>query len=78
MSHSINILNYIELLIGRNRVKLLSASDLWLLLETAYFHDIGMALTYEEMSKIWKSQEFRAYLQKVLEGNDSDLAEAAE
>ncbi|MFR8171095.1 MAG: hypothetical protein ACLU9Q_09775 [Marvinbryantia sp.] len=78
VSHSINILNYIELLIGRNRVKLLSASDLWLLLETAYFHDIGMALTYEEMSKIWKSQEFRAYLQKVLEGNDIDLAEAAE
>lgn len=73
VTHSINILNSIEMLVGRNRIKLLSASDLWLLLEAAYFHDIGMALTYEEMTEIWKSEEFHTYLEETLEGNDIDL-----
>ena len=76
-SHSINILNSIELVLGRNRIKLLSASDLWLLLESAYFHDIGMALSDSQIREIWTSEEFHTYLQKTLAANDIDEKKAA-
>lgn len=75
-THSINILNAIEMVLGRNRVKLLSTSDLWLLLESAYFHDIGMALSEKEIRSMWKDQKFHTYLIKVLAGNDIDLKDA--
>lgn len=79
VTHSIQILNSIELVLGRNRVKLLSASDLWLLLECAYFHDIGMALNNEEIREVWKdNQDFKVFLNTSLEANDIDLREAAE
>lgn len=76
-THSINILNAIELVLGRNRVKLLSTSDLWLLLESAYFHDIGMALSDAEIRNIWTSDEFRTYLLEALVANDIDAKCAA-
>lgn len=76
-THSISILNAIELVLGRNRVKLLSASDLWLLLESAYFHDIGMSLSDDQIRKIWASDEFRTYLLKALAANDIDAKCAA-
>lgn len=76
-THSVNILNSIELLLGKQRIMLLSASDLWLMLESAYFHDIGMASTYDEIKEMWESQEFRIYLGEVLAGNDIDLEIAA-
>lgn len=75
-THSINILNAIEMVLGRNRVKLLSTSDLWLLLESAYFHDIGMALSENEIRNMWKDQKFHTYLIKVMAGNDIDLKDA--
>lgn len=43
VSHSIKILESIQLILGKDRIKKLSAGDLWLLLEAAYFHDIGMS-----------------------------------
>ena len=76
-THSISILNAIELVLGRNRVKLLSASDLWLLLESAYFHDIGMSLSDDQIRKIWAGDEFRTYLVEALAANDIDAKCAA-
>lgn len=40
-SHSKQILINIERLLGKN-LKLLSATDTWLILESAYWHDIGI------------------------------------
>ena len=77
-SHSINILNAIELVLGRKRVKELSASDLWLLLECAYFHDTGMALSNEEIRELWTgNDEFKSFLYTALETNDFDKKQAA-
>lgn len=77
-SHSINILNAVEMVLGRNRVKLLSAADLWTLLESAYFHDIGMAFSHRELSEMWSEDEdFKLYIKKVRHGEDADLKEAA-
>lgn len=65
-SHSVAILWHIERILGRDRIELLNASDLWLLLEAAYSHDIGMSVTYEELCVIWKSEDFKEYIEKKL------------
>lgn len=61
-SHSISILETIELVVGEKRIVALSRGDLWLLLEAAYSHDLGMALTGEEMSALWRQKEFKDYI----------------
>lgn len=65
-SHSEAILRYIEMILGRERVENLNASDLWLLLESAYCHDIGMSITYKELIKIWKKKDFKDYVKTSL------------
>lgn len=76
-THSVNILNAIELVLGRGRVKDLSASDLWLLLEPAYYHDIGMTMTHEELKALWRNEDFKLFLIKAMNGNDIDQKQAA-
>lgn len=63
---------------GRKRVKELSASDLWLLLECAYFHDTGMALSNEEIRELWTgNNEFKSFLYTAMENNDFVKKQAA-
>ncbi len=76
-SHSVNILESIELALGKKRIKKLSAGDLWLLLEGAYFHDIGMSLTYEDLVKIWKTEELKEYIQNCVTQWEPDQKSAA-
>lgn len=82
-SHSISILKYIELLLGRHRIQEhMSMGDLWLLLQCAYFHDIGMTLTREEMEELWTSDEdFRKYIRGRLQegsfGGNIEMFQAA-
>ncbi|MCM1262170.1 MAG: hypothetical protein NC313_05570 [Butyrivibrio sp.] len=77
-SHSINILNAIDMAIGKKRVELLSASNLWGLLESAYSHDIGMAVSHKELLELWTNdKEFQIYIDKIRDGKDEDLKEAA-
>lgn len=77
-SHSINILNAIAMALGRKRIKLLSAADLWGILESAYFHDIGMAFSHEELLDMWSSdEEFKNNIRKMQNGESRNLQEAA-
>lgn len=77
-SHSKSILEAIELLLGKKRIDLLSVSDLWLLLEVAYSHDIGMAVTYEEILDLWEhDDEFYQYINWALYEDFGDAHEAA-
>ncbi|MCC8044082.1 MAG: ATP-binding protein [Clostridiales bacterium] len=77
-SHSVSILESIEMLLGRDRVEMLSRGDLWLLLESAYFHDIGMSMTHEEIVKLWENDdEFHKYVRERLTGDDVDEKYAA-
>lgn len=76
-THSINILESVEMILGKMRVELLSAGDLWLLLESAYFHDIGMSLKYEELLDLWKDEDFQKYIKDNLNVRDADMKDAS-
>lgn len=77
-SHSRNILNAIGLLLGKERLQKLELGDLWLLLESAYYHDIGMATTYDEVYHMWtEDDDFRHFFKNALSSNVADIRIAA-
>ena len=76
-SHSVNILEAIEMLLGKERIDKLSAGDLWLLLECAYQHDIGMAITYDDLITLWRDAEFKNYIEERIYSELADDREAA-
>lgn len=77
-THSKKILDSIELLLGKEQIDKLSISDLWLLLQCAYYHDVGMATTREELKKLWvEDKKFREYLIEKL-SDKAELGESAQ
>lgn len=76
-SHSISILETIVMVVGVDRIVQLSRGDLWLLLEAAYSHDIGMAMTGDELCELWKNKEFQKYLLNCLHSSEIGEREAA-
>lgn len=72
-THSIAILQNIEMVLGRERVGELNASNLWLLLEAAYSHDIGMSVDYKELCSIWESDDFQKF---IIDSLDSEMADS--
>lgn len=63
-SHSVQILTNIERVLGSERIAQLSGSDVWLILEAAYLHDIGMVVSQHQKQKDWSSEEFRSFVQR--------------
>lgn len=63
-SHSNTIILEIEKILGSN-VNQLSFIDSWLLLEAAYWHDVGMIVTDEEKRAIIETQEFNDYIRQL-------------
>lgn len=61
-SHSLQILVNIERVLGRRGIEQLGASDIWMLLETAYLHDIGMVVPYAEKEKLLADQTLVQFL----------------
>lgn len=61
-SHSRQILVNIERLLGDN-LALLTATDTWLLLEAAYWHDIGMVVPRRDIEEALSDPEFDGFLQ---------------
>ncbi len=77
-SHSISIINKIEMLLGEDRIKSLSATDTFMILESSFLHDFGMIVIDEQIKKEWKEPRFKRYLRSVSENSfDNDIAEAA-
>ena len=81
--HSEAILSRIEALLGEARLRLLSPTDAWLLLQCAYSHDLGMCVSEQESEVLierLKSEprliqgeafrDFREYL-RAMDQNDS-------
>lgn len=83
-SHSVAILESIYAIIGEDRIVKVDIMDLWLLLNCAYAHDIGMPYTYDEAKKFWESvndssSNFRKFLEQCLDSStDIDAKRAAE
>ncbi len=69
-SHSMSILQNIEMLLGESQIRLLSASDCFLILHLAYIHDIGMCITYDDRLKLVKSTEFICFLRERARSNN--------
>lgn len=60
-SHSKQILVNIERLLGSN-LELLTATDTWLLLEAAYWHDIGMVVPHCDLEEAMSDPDFDDFL----------------
>ncbi|AUX85070.1 ATP-binding protein [Acinetobacter sp. ACNIH2] len=70
-SHSKQIIVNIERMLG-DKIKFLSATDTWLLLESAYNHDIGMVITQKQIEDM-NSQEFEEFVVSLKEDKDNEL-----
>lgn len=75
-SHSENIINNIEMMLGEKRIGKLSPTDTWLILNCAYLHDFGMALLHSNIEKEWESNEFKIFLNEIKNSSDKDLKKA--
>ena len=60
-SHADAVIAKMEMVLGE-RIACLSPTDVWLLLHTAYAHDLGMVVLWEEITKLWSQPEFQNYL----------------
>ncbi|MBR8652357.1 hypothetical protein KDH83_03430 [Achromobacter sp. Marseille-Q0513] len=63
-SHSVQILTNIERVLGSERIEQLSGTDVWLMLEAAYLHDVGMVVSQQQKQQDWSSEEFRNFVQQ--------------
>lgn len=77
-SHSESIITNIEMLLGEERIKRLSPTETWMILQCAYLHDFGMALLSEKAELEWETDEFKEYLEEKRHSFNNDIAEAIE
>jgi hypothetical protein len=71
-SHSKQILINIERLLGDN-ISLLTATDTWLILEAAYWHDIGMVVPQQDIEQALRSDGFEQYVLSIRENPHHEL-----
>jgi hypothetical protein len=75
-NHSETIISNIEMLLGVERIKALSPTDVWLLLNSAYAHDIGMVLLHSDVQKLWSEGAFQDFIVGEKNSNDAYLRQA--
>lgn len=78
-THSEKIITNIEMILGEERIKQLSPTDTWIILNIAYLHDIGMILPYSIVENKWcRDKDFECFFEEALEGeHGEDVQEAA-
>src|SRR5262245_2470651 len=64
-SHSNSILVNLARILGQ-RLAHLSATDTWLILEAAYWHDVGMIVSDATVRAWWISDDFRNHLGRLV------------
>lgn len=64
-THSEAILENIGKIIKKDTFNLFSSGDIWLLLFSAFYHDIGMAAYAYDLDKILKKDNFVDYLRRI-------------
>lgn len=72
-THSDTIINNIGRIVGVDTLKDFSAIDLWLILCSAYYHDIGMAVFANDKSEIFSSYSFSEYIKEIQANKHSTL-----
>jgi len=76
-THSITIINNIVRVLGKENIEKLSAIDLWFILEASYKHDIGMAISAQDIKSTLKSKEFINFFKDILRDKKHSLYEFA-
>mgnify|MGYP003094781894 FL=1 len=72
--HSRAIIEAIEMFLGKWRIDRMSIGDMWLFLNAAYGHDIGMVYEHDEAMKLWcDDKEFQKYLDEVARNTEDDM-----
>lgn len=71
-SHSQQILVNIERILGSD-VDLLSATDTWLILEAAYWHDVGMLVDAKNAKEVHTNPDFHFMIQTIANEKGHDL-----
>lgn len=74
-SHSKQIIVNIERLLG-DRISNLTATDMWLILESAYTHDIGMVITNKQIQDM-DTPEFSTFIKELVAQPEHVLHEFA-
>lgn len=77
VTHSQTIATHIGNLLGEDRVNKLSYSDIFMMLLSFYYHDVGMALEYEKIYEYFRSHDFQNKLREYENDPSSDLHNAA-
>ncbi len=77
-SHAETVLHNIERVLGEHRIRSLSASDCFMLLHTAYIHDIGMCITADDRSEIIHQDDFVSMIDRYSKSGDINLREWAD
>ncbi len=72
-SHSIAIINNIIRVIGKENIASLSAIDIWLILQAAYYHDTGMVLSGVDLLETINHKKFIAFFESLLEDSSHSL-----
>lgn len=65
-SHAESVLHNIEMILGKQGIEQLSASDCFLILHTVYIHDTGMCISDKERKRIIEDAGFARYLKKII------------
>lgn len=78
VSHSESVMHNIEMLMGEENIKSLSATDCFVILHTVYIHDIGMIITHKDRQNIMKNEKFHEFLEYQMLQNDDNLKYYAE
>ncbi len=74
-SHSITILNNIVRVLGKENIEKLSAIDIWLLLEAAYSHDLGMVVSSDKLVEAINSARFIDFFKEISNDDKNGLHE---
>lgn len=74
-SHSKQILINIERILGKENIANLTATDTWLILESAYWHDIGMVVPQNDLKEAFSDPDFRHYIDSIVTDKNHHLNE---
>jgi hypothetical protein len=77
-SHSEGIISAIELLLGEDRINALGYTDIWLILECAYRHDIGMHTSNKEILDIIDTKSFEEFMDQLKSHPNEETRRAVE
>lgn len=77
-SHAETILRQMARVLGPRRIERLSPTNIWLLLEAAYYHDLGMVIADQTMRTWWSDKKFDTFLEGLTSHADDEVRSAAE